>query len=336
MKLKEFKLEVWDPPNGVYLPGMTVTGVITAVIDIPNNDFKAIQVSVIGELNVRWTVSQTHSNGHQMRTTTRLIQAHVNCINRFVKVWDKEKSGGSSHPVGSYSYPFSIQLVGDNLPTSFMGKHGSIRYTVQARVVRGFQKFDQKVIADINVTNAITPCLIQPSSKEANRTITYRFSPSTYIIIKVSIPRTEYHAIIQNDAIPFSVDVKNNSNHEIHQLTASICKTVVYIVENDRIKERMTKVASISSKELNTVSGKKWCPGPLVIPPQTEATMAYYRYIVVSYDFRVTGSIKWGKNPTAVIPITIGTAAPLEMQPSIDHPSYPQPTAVIPKPIQIQ
>ena len=54
--MKDFKLQLNYPPQGVYVPGMTVTGTVLAVNDEPK-DYKTIKVKIIGSAHVHWTES---------------------------------------------------------------------------------------------------------------------------------------------------------------------------------------------------------------------------------------------------------------------------------------
>ena len=59
--MKNFKLQLNNPPQGVYFPGMMVTGTVTAETDVPK-DYKQIQVQLVGRADVHWSEMQSSGN----------------------------------------------------------------------------------------------------------------------------------------------------------------------------------------------------------------------------------------------------------------------------------
>lgn len=53
----DFKLQLNNPPGNVYFPGMAITGTVLGSTGEPQN-FKAIQVRLVGGARVHWTESR--------------------------------------------------------------------------------------------------------------------------------------------------------------------------------------------------------------------------------------------------------------------------------------
>jgi hypothetical protein len=319
--MKEFTLKLNNPPSGVYFPGMVVSGTVSVTNDEPK-DYDALRVSLVGGANCHW--SESHGTGDDRRT--EYYSSSETYINTFVVIWDKQASGGGLFPPGSYTYPFSLQIVGDNLPPSFNGSVGRIVYQIEARVVKsGLLKFDHKVHSEITLANLVhtnVPHLLQPARGEVQKTICCWCCASGPIVISLSIPRSTY--CIHTDAIPFEVHVENGSRRAVN-ITASINQVVLYVAQR-RHRRCSHVLASVSSGAIATHNTTSWSPGPLPVP-QTETTIDNCSIIKVSYLFKISASIPGVVfDPFVCIPVLVGNV-PLQ---SSGVPPAPAPVGVEP------
>ena len=303
--MKDFRLQLNNPPHGVYFPGMTVTGTLLVVNDKPKN-YRAIQVKIVGQAHVHWSQYTDHED----------------YLNRTIHIWDKDESGGGGQfPVCNCQFPFSLQLVGNNLPASFEGTNGYIRYTLEARVMKdGFMKSDTFCTTRIKVVNVVNihhPDLLQPKSVEVQKTLGCLCCTGT-IVITVVTPRTGY--CIQQDRIPVEVTIENGSIREIRQIYIRIKKSVHYSANN--IQSYF--ITTVSSQSVGPYRTVVWEPPPIAIP-DTPATSINSRILQVKYSLRVEAAISWSSNPLRVIP-TIDIPLVLGNV-SLDPESCPQPTA---------
>ena len=317
INMKDFKLLLNYPPQGVYFPGMTVVGTVFAVTDEPKN-YKAIQVKIVGFAHVYW--SETHGSGENARTET--YTSHEDYLDTSVNVWEKDTSAGSGQfPAGSHQIPFSLQLVGSNLPASYDGTVGRIKYTIEARVIQGMLKRDTICEAVINVANVVEinhPDLLQPKSMEEEKTLCCLCCASGPIVITTRIPRTGY--CVQQDGIPVEVSVENGSSREVRQIVASIHKLVHYTAGGHHRYDRLD-VATIASEPVPAHNTTVWQPPPLAVP-NTPATSINCDILQVNYFLRVKAAISWAINPTIDIPLVLG---------NVPLPGSPQPTTLPPQ-----
>ena len=319
--MKDFQLQLNYPPQGVYFPGMTVTGTVLAVSDEPK-DYKAIQVKIVGFAHVHWS----ESSGSGQNRRTRHYSAREDYLNTFIRVWDKDTSaGGGQFPAGSYQYPFSLQLIGNNLPASYEGTVGQINYTIEARVIKdGLLKRDTVCKTTIKVVNMVEinrPDLLQPKSMEVQKTLCCLCCASGPIVITARIPRTGY--CIQQDSIPVEVSVENGSSREVQQVVASIHKLVYYTAQG-HYRQDSLDVATIASEPVPAHNTTVWKPPPLAVP-DTPATSINCGILQVNYFLRVKAAISWAINPTINIPLVIGNV------PLPGTEAGPQPTILPPQ-----
>ena len=307
--MKDFRLQLNPSPNGVYLAGTSVTGTVVAVTSKPK-DFKTIEVRIVGEATVHWTEThtRTHSTApgsHHQTTETVTYHSHETYIDTFVRVWDKEACGGSSFPVGSHSFPFSLQLVG-NLPSSYEGTVGRIRYKIICKVVKsGLLKRNKTCEAVLRVASVVdinTPILLQPKAMEVQKTICCLCCASGPIVITARIPRSGYCTV--TDAIPLEVVIENGSNRNVHNVAASIHKFVQYTARG-RHRHDSATIISIVSDRITAHNSLTWRPTPIIVP-NTVPTMTNCEIIKVYYRLDIIASVPWAINPSISFPITIG------------------------------
>ena len=330
--MKDFRLELNNPPNGVYFTGGTVTGTVIAVNDDQPKDYKAIQVRIVGAADVHW--SEERGSGEHRHTVH--YRANEVYIDTFVHVWDRNAAGGGQFPVGAFQFPFSLQLGSGNLPASYNGTCGRINYKIEARVMKdGIFKRDTRCEAYINVGSIIpinNPQLHTPRAMEVSKTLCCLCCASGPINITATVPRTGF--CILKDAIPVEVSVENGSSRDVRQIVASIRKHVHYTAQGHHRYDNVT-VVSVASEPVRAHSSTVWRPPPIAVP-NTPPTLLSCNILQVTYFLTVSGSISGAINPVINIPITIGNV-PLEGASSDFPPQQPQgatgpPPAVGPPP----
>ena len=131
--MQNFQIEL-DGNKEVFQPGEEIRGAV--VVDVAQSmKCKEINVVLVG---VSWSCWSTSSDGD---SPAKFHTGHQSLVNLQALLF-----GGSSealdHPTGRHTYRFLFKLP-SRLPTSFIGKNGSIEYQVEARVVQPW-KFDHK------------------------------------------------------------------------------------------------------------------------------------------------------------------------------------------------
>ena len=303
--MKDFRLQLNPPPNGVYFPGMTVSGRAILVTDKPK-DYKNIEVKIVGDADVQWT----EKNGESSVT----YHSRETYLNTFVRVWDKETCGGSSFPVGSHSFPFSLQLVGNNLPPSYEGTVGRIRYKIICKVVKsGLLKRNKTCEAVLTVASVVdinSPSLQQPKAMEVQKTICCLCCASGPIVITARIPRSGY--CTATDTIPLEVIIENGSNRNIRNVAARLRKVVQYTARGKHRYDSAT-IISIVSDRITAHNSLTWRPTPIIVP-NTIPTMTNCEIIKVYYRLDIVASVPWATNPSISFPITIGNIQHVPLQ----------------------
>ena len=271
--MKDFHLHLDSPPGGIYFTGMTVTGTVLVKTDKPKN-YKFIRVKLIGFAKVKWT-EQHKTTGYHGR-----VETHSYCyssseyyINTFVTVWSERTSSGSDKlPAGTNEFPFSLQLVGDNLPSSYTDGVCKIKYFVNARIVSAsFIEKDHVCKREIVVKDWIgvnRPKLFEPESTEVQHILCCWCCKSDPVIIRVNMPRVGYYTQ-QDSSIPVTVSVENRTDRRIEGETLSLHTEMIYKTRN---KTRCNLVDldiinSVSIPAQSTRETQHLLPIPFNAPP---------------------------------------------------------------------
>ena len=320
--MKDLQLQLNSPPGWIYYPGMTVTGTLLVVTDKPKN-YKSIQVRLHGFANVIWR--ERHGTREHRRTVT--YSSSEDYINTFVTFWGEgASSGGDMLPAGTYQFPFSFQLVGENLPTSYDSTFGQIKYVVEARIVNRSLKLDYVCASEIlfnDRIDIIRPELLSAKSVEAQGTLCCWCCESEPIIIRVNIPRVGYY-IQQGNSIPVTVSVENQTDRRIEGETLTLVKEVIYITsrKNRYVIEYLGTIQTPSIPAQSTRETQHLLP----VPSNTRQSIMNCNVIRLEYYVKIRTA-----SPTAKIPIVLGfpwqNAVPGQLPPHYED--YYPPLGVI-------
>ena len=320
--MKDFKLELTNPPQGVYFPGMTITGTVVCVTDEPK-DYRQILVKLHGRAHVHW--SESSGSGNNRRT--RRYTSNEEYVSSVAVLWDKTVNGGGGKlPPGSYRFNFCLPLTGANLPASYTGTVGAITYTVEARVVKGVLKRDKTALAAINMANVIpinNPELTRPLSLERQKTVCCLCCASGPIIVTAKLPRTGF--CVGYDTIPVEVSVENNSNRNISNVSVSLQKIVLYTAQGHHRYNQET-IQLMNTQAVVPGETAFIRPNPIPIPATVIPSLLNCGIISMSYVVRVSPQLSGAINPTIDLPVVIGNK-PLQGDDAPEGLSFERPGA---------
>ncbi|XP_049799800.1 uncharacterized protein LOC126235108 [Schistocerca nitens] len=209
-----------DNPVATYYGGYTVTGRVVVRID-EEEKIRDISAKFRGEANVRWT-EQVRRNGETKSVTFSAYEKYFETKYYFV--------GGPSQeltlPPGEHVYNFSVKLP-ENLPSSFEGTYGRIRYTIKAKMNRPWA-FDEKVKAFYTVISHLDlnkdPLVKEPVLQVTEKTLCCCCCRSGPLTLVANIPATGF---VSGQEIPITVEVDNATEETISAVTCSL-KKVLY------------------------------------------------------------------------------------------------------------
>lgn len=304
--MRNFTLQLNNPPRGLYFPGMAVSGTVIAENDEAPKHYRSIMIVLDGGARVNIQVG---------KVTYIRKESYIHCHRT---LWDKDRdAAGGLYPLGTRHYQFSLPLVAPTLPASHETTGGYIRYEVVATLHKeGVLTLNQKASTRITVANVVAtshPLLLQPRMIEVQKTVCCLCCASGPIIITATVPRTGY--CIGHDSIPLEVTIENGSSRSVRYLKAAIVQTTTRTARNEVTRSVLSTVSRIASHEpIAPHTTLLWQPLHFEVP-HVEATSANSSILNITYAIKVSGSIRFGLNPKLAIPIVLGNTADAD----IDH-----------------
>ncbi|XP_077862563.1 arrestin domain-containing protein 1-like [Saccoglossus kowalevskii] len=215
---------------------------------------------------------------------------------------------------GQYRYPFQFKLPAKNLPASYEGKYGYVRYYIEARIDRTW-KSEHFIIQGFSIQGSPvnlnkkadirTPILVGKEVEVAQGCISL-----SHIQVKVETNRSGY---VPGETLQFTAYVNNKSRHRIKKFRAVFVQfTSYYGHRRDSSKKICLRE---QTSELIVIKGKgfkaevtKQIEGEFEIPPLPATGSHTFPYINIEYYLQFTVKVaNFDKTVIDVIvPVLIG------------------------------
>ncbi|KAL1374123.1 hypothetical protein pipiens_004992 [Culex pipiens pipiens] len=312
-------------PQGIFYAGQTLSG--SAVLKLTESDsVNAISIKIEGFTVVHW--SERRPQGQRRRS--RHFTARQDYLNSLSYLVGGTPNGPSVNvPEGTHVYKFTCVLP-DNLPTSFEGQYGHIRYTATILVERPTQKNTTyreafTVLRHVNLND--DPSLKIPKKLELSKTFGWWVFKSDPLNIVVEIPCTGF---VPGQAIPVTVRWDNSSNASIHGVRIKLFKNEEYQATDPYEKKRTDQqsVVKVENRDMHK-QGQVRFERNLTIPAVPPTSVS--PLIKISYELVVYVHISSGDNPVFNVPISIGTIPLMGPPPGTSSDDQPPPPPQPPK-----
>ncbi|KXJ16020.1 arrestin domain-containing protein 3 [Exaiptasia diaphana] len=268
--------------KSVYYPGEVLNG---AVILKLNKELKLreLKIEFHGEARVRW--SQSSGSGNNRRTHTyHNSEVYINtCATLFGKA-----PGAKDSPVlqpGEYNYPFQFHIPPNNLPSSFEGQHGHIRYWLKAVIDRPWRfdvttkvAFSMIEIVDINLNN-----LVCPLQQETSEQLGSLCCVAGRLEI---ISATDRGGYCPGELINASLYITNNSSQDLPGIELSLHQTTTFIASTGRTRQTKNTVQQVQHEGVQRGNDGHF-PSIAVAIPAVPPTMSSCKCIKINYDLKI-------------------------------------------------
>ena len=234
MGLSNFNIQ-FDKPLKVFFSGEVVTGQV--IVDLTDQKkFRKIKLELVGRGEVHWTetrrISRRDSDGN---TRSETVTDHYRNSERYFQQ-EVVLHQGPGLPPGLHVLPFSLMLP-PNLPSSFEGQHGNVRYFLKADIVRDW-KWNHKVKQHIMV-NGILDLNLYPSAKAPGNSTDHKrlcclCCKSGPITAAIHSNRTGY---VPGEIIGFNAEVENSSDRLMNGSFLNLVEVVTYKASTKKRKE---------------------------------------------------------------------------------------------------
>ena len=298
--VEDIKIILYQDSNHLhYFPGSKVSGAVVVAVGKPE-DYDSIVVKLIGRADVHWT-EPTRSGEHECEAQ---YTNHITYINERYVLWSKEKESLRQLHAGESTFPFQHHLP-DNIPPSFEGFSGTVRYEIRAKIVKkGLLKVSHEVKAFLMVRERpdLTGLWMQPQMfDKASRVNCLCFNFGSMSMI-CNMPRT---AFSPGDTIPISVHIENLTTKKVC-ISAFLQRKDTFTAhfghEGYLRKQFSPSVTSapIHAGEITSFDGQS-----VQIPPEVPATIRSCSCISVEYTVVITAVIPLMPSVTMKIPVVV-------------------------------
>lgn len=314
-----------DNYGGACFPGQTIAGRIECTFNKEKN-LRAVKIKFKGRAETEWYESESYYDHSSKKHRTRRVRYSGEEV-----YFDAEYillQGGENFvlPPGRHSYPFSY-ILPTQLPSSFEGVHGNIRYTIKGTVDRPW-KFNYEAKIGLNIVSPLDlnylPGLREPIALSDDKHLCCCWCRSGPLTLQVSIPATGF---CPDQDVNVGACVMNLSNVSVENVVFKIYRHVEFISHYPSTRHRFDEVlvAEVHEGGIGAHGEHSWT-SKLKIP----SNMVYPNLIPCSimnatYELKVKAVLPCPhSNLTIEIPITIGSV-PLAGVPLSGVPMGPPP-----------
>lgn len=275
-----------------YQPGEIVRGHI-ALKNSRMTLVRKIYITIHGEGVVAWEDPDYGS-----------FQANEEYINVTHVVEDRNQMEPLTISSGNHKFPFEYQLP-DNLPSSFIGKFGSVTYVLKASV-QGERPGETSITSEpfLVLRRYTLPeeSRLPTSSKTEKRF--WRLCSNGKLKVDVTINKS---GVVPGEDLYVTASVGNKSPVRVTAVQAAIVMNSMYLAKKRAIPFRQIINKRRDEYELVSGEGRKWSNVRLTIPPYIpETKLEFCDIIEISYNFQFRVEISGGKEIKIEIPVLIG------------------------------
>lgn len=201
---------------------------------------------------------------------------------------------------GRHVYPFTFQIPAQNMPSSFKGSYGKIKYTLEAILSR-LMRVDTKAKTKFTLLHKQNlnsdPLLMTPQHSTINKKMI--LCTSGTVGMDVNIERTGFY---QGEGIKVVASIQNRSSREIKPKYC-LYKKCSYFAQKKRRVE--TKDVLKEEGEAIPPSAGQAVTRIITIPSTTCASILNCNIIKAEYRLKVYLDVKYALDPVIKFPIVI-------------------------------
>ncbi|XP_051924645.1 arrestin domain-containing protein 3-like [Hippocampus zosterae] len=199
---------------------------------------------------------------------------------------------------GSHTYPFTFQIPQLNLPSSFKGSHGKIKYTLEANLRRSMRT-DCKAKTHFRVINKRHSDMFLTSPQQGITEKKMNFFSSGTVQMEVNIEKTGF---FQGEGIKVVAYILNRSSRGIRPKYC-LYKKYSYFASSKRRVETKNIIKEVG--ESIPPSAGHSVTRIISIPPTTCPSILNCNIIKAEYRLKVYLDVKYALDPEIKFPIVV-------------------------------
>ncbi|VVC26826.1 Arrestin-like, N-terminal,Immunoglobulin E-set,Arrestin C-terminal-like domain [Cinara cedri] len=297
---------IFDNPTSVFMPGQSVTGRVLIAVG-GSVKIRNVKLKCKGEAEVSWTEQESRSNdnGQTENYSVKYDATEEYFENKITLVGG---GGESKLEEGEHVYPFNISLP-HQLPSTFNGEHGHVRYSVKVVIDIPWGKDKEKetifeVISPLNLNDE--PSLAEPIKEEKEKYYCCCCCESGPMTLVACIP---YTGFVPGQIIPLTIELDNNSNVTIDAVKIILEREITFKASHpsERRKNSSSELALLRLQGIEAHASKTWSEQMTVPNSLMFANLKYCGIITDKYVLKVeaiSGSLY--ENTVVNVKITMG------------------------------
>ncbi|GAB0088641.1 hypothetical protein DMENIID0001_031030 [Sergentomyia squamirostris] len=295
-------------PSGIYSTGQTVSGQVE--LTIPKvKTVKVVTLNIVGYAKCLWEEPELRVRSYGYNS--RIYKGREDYLSFSMNLVEPEKEEKTVDLApGTHFYTFTYDLP-DDIPTSFEGTNGYIRYYVIIVFERPW-KFDQKFKTSFTVLKQVdltidANILSLPSQGAVDQNLSFGPFKNGPVSIIGNTPQTGY---VSGQTVTVNAEIENASTAKLNEIRFYLQQIVRYTSLKPKVKtkEKAVTVAEARVACLDQVQQTKKFVQYLQIPPLPPTCTSLSKVITISYEVRVEARVSGlYRNPNVQIPITLGS-----------------------------
>ncbi|XP_041644445.1 arrestin domain-containing protein 4-like [Cheilinus undulatus] len=227
-------------------------------------------------------------------------------------------SGNNVIDQGCHVYPFTFQIPAEDLPSSFVGPSGRIKYTVEA-VLSCSMRMDSKakteftLIHDGNLKSY--PIMTAPQQQAIEKKGMAFTSGSVGMHVKIA--RMGFY---QGEDIQVVAYIQNRSSREVKPKFCLYRQCIYYAADGFNVE---TKNIVKEVGDPIPPSASQTVTRTITIPPDTSVSILNCQILTVEYILKVYLDVKYAIDPKVMFPIFILPAVPEPEEEQQQQHAYP-------------
>ncbi|XP_071952701.1 arrestin domain-containing protein 3-like [Antedon mediterranea] len=307
-----------DNASAVYRVGESICGSVSLTLA---NSTKIPQISIhlFGKsmVNIGKEIADEGENNENDEEEDKTDDTNNDIyVDDYKIIWGDSNASTIFAP-GKNNLRFEFVLPSSNLPTSFEGEHGSIRYWLDAEIDPGMFDFDKKsrkIITVINTVDLTHPMYAVKMSANKEKVLRNAkcCSKPQQLYFNLVLERRSYSP---GESLIYSGEIMNSSNKKIKPSVSFHQKSTYSQEMNSKVTDKI-----VTSEDLQMVSKKdtqNWSNFALQMPPIPPSFKC--KYIEVEYYLKLSLKVSRSKETSVCIPVLIGTVPlPMHLPPVVD------------------
>ncbi|KAI8821826.1 S-antigen, N-terminal domain-containing protein [Fimicolochytrium jonesii] len=300
-QISRFDIEL-EGGKTTFSPGQILRGEIVLVALTPVK-VKLLRVRFSGIIQTQLHKTDDIRPADQNTSTVTLFKELESLIGSIVPSNDTEDI-----PEGEHRYPFAFRVPPAQLPPSFEGRYGRVRYEVAAVLARPGQ-LNKLVYHPVTVPSTLDASdldMLEGSAQEQNVPVGFWLWKSGHLAVRVSTPRTGYTS---EETVPLSIDITNHSGSGVVLKAVALKQRASYKIVNELrgpFTERIhrlnfTETFSSKTRRINRIINFP-IPSSCIMPPSIKSVILNVTHVLV---VKITSTASFSKSLKIQLPIVI-------------------------------